>query len=192
LENSFPRNPTKPKSREDARRTTFSEPDAPISGHRRSEIFGLRRSDFNWLLREVFIQRSHVEGYEDETKTESLNAKLPLHPAIIDVLPLEWRRQSPFHADCDYVFASPILDRKQPLNSNSVQRGLSPTRVDQGGIKAAGLARAAPLVSHVAGREGNWSRSSQRTDAALDCLRCRWTAMVVEFRKRTGRRMRRS
>ena len=44
----------------------------------------------------------------------------------------------------------------------------SPTRVDQGGIKAAGLARAAPLVSHVAGREGNWSGSAEGTDAALD------------------------
>jgi integrase len=94
---------------------------AACVGLRRSEIFGLRWSDFNWLLREVFIQRSHVEGYEDDTKTESSNAKLPLHPAIIEAL-LEWRRQSSFNADDDYVFASPILDGKKPLNSNSVQR----------------------------------------------------------------------
>jgi hypothetical protein len=30
-------------------------------------------SDFNWLLREIFIPRSLVEGYEDETKSESSN-----------------------------------------------------------------------------------------------------------------------
>src|SRR5580658_2282173 len=40
-------------------------------GLRRSEIFGLKWSDFNWLKNEIFIQRSTVEGYEDECKTES-------------------------------------------------------------------------------------------------------------------------
>jgi len=94
---------------------------AACVGLRRSEIFGLRWSDFNWLLREIFIQRSHVEGYEDETKTQSSNAKVPLHPMIIEAL-LAWRQQSSFNADDDYVFASPILDGKKPLNSNSVQR----------------------------------------------------------------------
>jgi integrase len=63
-------------------------------GLRRSEIFGLLWSDFNWLLSEVFIQRSHVEGYEDETKSESSNAKVPLHPAIVEAL-LAWRQQLP-------------------------------------------------------------------------------------------------
>jgi integrase len=61
------------------------------------------------------------KGYEDETKTEASNAKRPLHPAIIEAL-LGWRQQSPFNADSDYVFASPILDGKKPLNRNSVQR----------------------------------------------------------------------
>jgi len=73
---------------------------AACVGLRRSEIFGLRWSDFNWLLREVFIQRSHVEGYEDETKTASSNAKLPLHPSIIEAL-LAWRQRSSFNADND-------------------------------------------------------------------------------------------
>ncbi|MGA7925438.1 MAG: site-specific integrase [Candidatus Sulfotelmatobacter sp.] len=75
---------------------------AACVGLRRSEIFGLRWSDFNRLLREVFIQRSHVEGYEDETKTESANAKLPLHSAIIEAL-LEWRsnrRSMPIVTTC--------------------------------------------------------------------------------------------
>ena len=110
---------------------------AACVGLRRSEIFGLRWSDFNWLLREVFIQRSHVEGYEDETKTESSNAKLPLHPAIIEAL-LGWRRQSPFRADSDYVFASPILDGKKPLNSHSVQRDYLRPESIKAGLKPLG------------------------------------------------------
>jgi integrase len=93
-------------------------------GLRRSEIFGLLWSDFNWLLSEVFIQRSHVEGYEDETKSESSNAKVPLHPAIVEAL-LAWRQQSPSNTDRDYVFASSVMMGKmgkKPLNANSVQR----------------------------------------------------------------------
>jgi integrase len=88
-------------------------------GLRRSEIFGLKWSDFDWLKNEIFIQRTHVEGYEDETKTESSNTLVPLHPAIVEAL-LAWRQQSTFNADNDYVFASPVLDGKKPLNSNSV------------------------------------------------------------------------
>jgi integrase len=49
-------------------------------GLRRSEFFGLKWSDFNWLLREIFMQRSHVEGYEDETKTDILTHSRSQNP----------------------------------------------------------------------------------------------------------------
>src|ERR1700691_4987225 len=73
------------------------------------------------MKNEIFIQRSTVEGYEDETKTESSNADVSLHPAIVEAL-LAWRRRSAYNADTDYVFASPTMMGKKPLNSNSVQR----------------------------------------------------------------------
>jgi len=94
---------------------------AACVGLRRSEIFDVKWSDFNWLKNEIFIQRSTVEGYEDETKTESSNADVSLHPAIVEAL-LAWRRRSAYNADTDYVFASPTMMGKKPLNSNSVQR----------------------------------------------------------------------
>jgi integrase len=78
---------------------------AACVGLRRSEIFGLKWSDFNWRLPEIFIQRSHLDDYEDETKTESSNARVPLHPAIVGAL-LAWRHESAYNADTDYVFAS--------------------------------------------------------------------------------------
>ena len=90
-------------------------------GLRRSEIFGLKWSDFNWLKNEIFIQRSTVEGYEDETKTESSNADVPLHPAIVEAL-LAWKQATPYGAEDDYVFASPTMMGKKPLNSNTVPR----------------------------------------------------------------------
>lgn len=94
---------------------------AACVGLRRSEIFGLKWLDFNWLKNEIFVQRGFVEGYEDDTKTESSNAVVPLHPTIAEAL-LAWRQQSQFNADDDYVFASPTMMGKQPLNSDTVQR----------------------------------------------------------------------
>jgi integrase len=106
-------------------------------GLRRSEIFALAWSDFDWLRNEVFIQRANVEGYEDETKSECSNAKLPLHPAIAEAL-LAWRQHSPFDADTDYVFASPTMMGKQPLNSNSVQRDYLRPESIKAGLKPLG------------------------------------------------------
>jgi integrase len=106
-------------------------------GLRRSEIFGLKWSDFNWLKNEILIQRSHVEGYEDETKTESSNALVPLHPAIVKTV-LAWRQQSSFSADTDYVFAGPVSMGKKPLNSNSVQRDYLRLESVKAGLKPLG------------------------------------------------------
>ncbi|MGA3104550.1 MAG: site-specific integrase [Terriglobales bacterium] len=106
-------------------------------GLRRSEIFGLKWSDFDWLKNEIFIQRSHVEGYEDETKTESSNTLVPLHPTIVEAV-LAWRQQSAFSADTDYVFASPVLMGKKPLNPNSVQRDYLRPESIKAGLKPLG------------------------------------------------------
>jgi integrase len=110
---------------------------AACVGLRRSEIFGLKWLDFNWLKNELFIQRSHVEGYEDDTKTESSNTLVPLHPAIVEAL-LAWRQQSTFKADTDYVFASPTMMGKKPLNGNSVQRDYLRPESIKAGLKPLG------------------------------------------------------
>jgi integrase len=104
---------------------------AACVGLRRSEIFGLKWLDFNWPKNELFIQRSHVEGYEDDTKTESSNTLVPLHPAIVEAL-LAWRQQSTFKSDTDYVFASPTM------SSNSVQRDYLRPESIKAGLKPLG------------------------------------------------------
>jgi integrase len=73
-----------------------------------------------------------VEGCEDETKTESSNTLVPLHPMIVEALSA-WRQQPLFNTDTDYVFAGPTMMGNKPLNSNSVQRGyLRPESVAAG------------------------------------------------------------
>jgi integrase len=100
---------------------------AACVGLRTSEIFALLWSDFDWLRNEVFIQGSIAEGYEDESKIESFNAKLPLDPAIAVLQ--AWRQHTPFAADSDYVFASPVMLGKKPVEQQFCATGLSPPRL---------------------------------------------------------------
>ena len=97
-------------------------------GLRRSEIFGLKWADFNFLKNEIFIQRSTVEGYEDETKTESSDADVPLHSAIVEAL-LAWKQATPYGAEDDYVFASRQSDHdgKETAEQQHRAAGLSPS-----------------------------------------------------------------
>lgn len=78
-----------------------------------------------------------MEGYEDDTKTESSNTLVPLHPAIVEAL-LAWRQQSTFKADTDYMFASPTMMGKKPLNGNSVQRDYLRPESIKAGLKPLG------------------------------------------------------
>jgi integrase len=111
---------------------------AACLGLRMSEIFALGWGDFDLLRNEVHIQRGIVEGYVDDTKTTSSNSKLPLHPMIVEAL-LSWRQQSPFNSDDDYVFASPVILGKKPLNANSAQQDyLRPASI-RAGLKPIGF-----------------------------------------------------
>ena len=97
-----------------------------------SEIFGLRWSDFDWLRSEVFIQQAVVEGYVGETKSQSSNARVPIHPEIAAAL-LAWRQVSPYNNDGDFVFASPVKLGEKPLWSGQVQTDvISPAAVAAG------------------------------------------------------------
>ena len=94
---------------------------AACLGLRTSEILGLCWGDFDWLRSEVSIQRGVVEGYTDDTKTLASKRKLPLDAAVLSALE-NWKLQTQFPADSNYVFASPVMLGSKPLNSNSAQR----------------------------------------------------------------------
>lgn len=90
-------------------------------GLRRSEITGLKWSDFDWTARQVFIQRSVIGNRVDAVKTKRSKARLPLDQALITVLE-EWRKLSEFKADSDWVWGSPFVAGEMPYYLNSVQR----------------------------------------------------------------------
>ena len=90
-------------------------------GLRRSEIAGLKWSDFNWVDRQLLIQRSVIANRVDAVKTKKSKARLPLDPALIAVLK-DWRAISEFKADSDWIWASPWVAGAMPYYLNAVQR----------------------------------------------------------------------
>jgi integrase len=75
----------------------------------------LQWEDFDWEKQTVTIRRSAYRGSIDETKTASSKAKLPLHPALADLLKA-WRTKCEF----EWVFANPATG--MPYQSPSMQQ----------------------------------------------------------------------
>ena len=90
-------------------------------GLRRSELAGLKWSDFDWQKQEVMIQRSVIAHRVDAVKTKRSKARLPLDPALIAVLE-SWRKIAEFKAESDWVWASPWTAGEMPYQLNAVQR----------------------------------------------------------------------
>ena len=97
-------------------------------GLRCSELLGLKWGDFDWESLTVMVQRAIVAGRVDRVKTKYSEVRVPLDPALGEVL-LNWKCRSQFQTDSDWVFASPAA---------SGQRPYWPWRLQQLHIKPAG------------------------------------------------------
>ncbi len=78
---------------------------AAVTGLRRSEIRGLKWSALSvpdlWLK----VERGIVRSLETKAKTEASRKGVPVPAELADVL-LQWREQSLYRADADWMFAS--------------------------------------------------------------------------------------
>jgi integrase len=97
-------------------------------GLRVSELAGLQWGDFDWDGLKVTVQRAVVAGHVGRVKTKYSRKRMPLDPALAEVL-LHWKRQSHFNRQGDWVFASPYQNGKLPYR---------PWGIQQRRIKAAG------------------------------------------------------
>jgi integrase len=86
------------------------------TGLRRSEMIALTWSALNLITMEVNVLRSCVRNRIGKTKTEASRRPVPLHPVILSVL-LEWRVQSPYATDLDFLFPLGLVQRKQTPQS---------------------------------------------------------------------------
>jgi integrase len=104
------------------------------TGIRRSELMALVWTDINVQTMEVSITRSCVRNRFSDTKTECSRRPVPLHPLILEAL-LEWRRQSVYKGDGDFLF--PLIRarrEKAPQSRQSAEEEYSAnnrTRRDQ-------------------------------------------------------------
>jgi integrase len=99
---------------------------AGSTGLRRSEMIALTWTDVNTLTLEVNVLRSCVRNRFGDTKTECSRRPVPLHPLVLAVL-LEWKEESLYKADADFLFPSIRLNGQKPLSPDSLlKRSIRP------------------------------------------------------------------
>jgi integrase len=106
---------------------------AGSTGLRRSEMIALTWTDVNTLTLEVNVLRSCVRNRFGDTKTECSRRPVPLHPLVLAAL-LEWKEESLYKADADFLFPSIRLNGAKPLSPDSLlKRSIRPA------LKRAGI-----------------------------------------------------
>jgi integrase len=84
------------------------------TGARRGELQGFKWGDIDFAKAILYPKRSIVKQHVGKLKTEASDKPMPLSPLLIRDL-LQWRQETPYANDADYVFASSVKKGKQPL-----------------------------------------------------------------------------
>jgi integrase len=87
---------------------------AAVTGLRRSELRGLKWSDVDFNRLWLRLERGIVKGMQTRLKTEGSRKGVPIPQDLADAL-LEWRGQSPYPSDDDWIFASVVKEGKAPV-----------------------------------------------------------------------------
>jgi len=106
---------------------------AGSTGLRRSELFALRWSDVNLLTLEIAVTRSCVRNRFGQVKTEASGKPVPLHDSVREAL-IEWRGDSLFNQEGDFLFPSIRLNSKQPLSPDTVLKKIIQPATIRAGI----------------------------------------------------------
>lgn len=83
------------------------------SALRRSELCGLKWRDLDFDNLWFTLERGVVRKFETRMKTEASSKGLPMLPELSELL-RDWRRQTPYPGDNDWVFASPYTNGERP------------------------------------------------------------------------------
>jgi len=84
-------------------------------GLRISEALALRWADVDWLSGKLRVERSIVRQRIDDVKTIYSGKRMSLVAEMLGVLKT-WRQQTPFSAEMDWVFASPVRLGRLPVS----------------------------------------------------------------------------
>ena len=101
---------------------------------RPEEAFGLKWEDIDWKRGQINIRRGWSKGKETAGKNEGSMTQVAMHPALSQALEA-WRRESLYHRDSDWVFASNRAKGKTPRSAGVAgQDYLRPAAVKAGVI----------------------------------------------------------
>jgi integrase len=105
---------------------------------RASEILSLRWADILWNESRIRVCKRWAKGEDGETKTEASDGYVPLHPLLSHCL-LQWREQTPYAKETDFVFPSLKGKGKLPLYASTfVADHLRPAAISAGAEIAQG------------------------------------------------------
>jgi integrase len=107
---------------------------AGSTGLRRSELIALTWADVNFLTMEIAVIRSCVRNHFGNVKTEASKKPVPIHPPVGNAL-LEWRKQTPYGAESDFLFPSIRLNGKQPVSPDTVLKKIIRPALKRAGIE---------------------------------------------------------
>lgn len=106
------------------------------TGVRISEALALQWRHVRFEDNSIRIEQAFRLSEITTTKTKSSKANVPMCPALAKVLQ-NWRSQSPYHRENDFVFASDKLNGKKPRTGQMVNRCyLRPAAIAAGIITA--------------------------------------------------------
>lgn len=99
---------------------------------RASEILALRWADILWDEHRIRVSKRWAKGKDGETKTEASDGYVPLHPTLAAHLQ-DWKQQTPYSKDADFVFPSLKESGKVPLTASTfVADHLRPAAIKAG------------------------------------------------------------
>jgi integrase len=108
---------------------------AATTAIRRSELRGLRWADVDFEGLKLNLRRGLFRKNETSMKTKASRKPVPILPELVEVL-LQWRTETPYPADTDWIFASPFTEGKRPYWAESAM-----TDHIQPAAKAAGITK---------------------------------------------------
>jgi integrase len=102
---------------------------------RPEEAFGLKWGDVKWDRGEIALQRGWSKGKETDGKNEHSMVPVAMHPVLAAHLQ-QWREQSLYSNDSDWIFPSLKLKGKKPRTASiAAQDYLRPAAVKAGVIE---------------------------------------------------------
>ena len=101
---------------------------------RPEEAFGLKWMDIDWKNSQIHISRAWSKGKETPGKNKGSMTQVVMHPVLATALK-EWRRETLYHRDTDWIFASVKAKGRIPRSACKLgQDYLRPAAVKAGVI----------------------------------------------------------